>query len=199
MISCSSAELGGDVDVGDVVPGGGVDAVEGLQEEPFLAQPRGERVQAGAGLADEAVGQIAPVVAGVGVIEAGVALQGGLARLAALTRQRHREHRVAGGGALPQAAALEIAAGQVDAETDRVRRLVLGEAHDLRGRDGGAEDAEDGPGVEAARHQGRNEIGGHPLHDLVTGDETGDKVAPGRLLPPRLPRRRTGRCTCRDA
>ena len=56
--------------------------------------------------------------------------------------------------------------------------LVLGEAQDLRGGDRGAEDAEHRAGVEAARHHGRNEVGGHALHDLVAGGEAGDEVAP---------------------
>ena len=176
------AELRRDVDVRDVVAGRGVDAVEGLQEQPFLAEPGRDRGKAGPSVADEAVGEVAPIVAGIGVIEAGVALEGGLARLAALPGERHREHGVAGCGALPQAPALEVAPGQVDAEADGVRRLVLGEAHDLRGGDGGAEDAEDGAGVEAARHHRRDEVGGHPLHHLVAGHEAGHEVAPGGAL-----------------
>ena len=68
-----------DVDVGDVVAGRGVDAVERLEEHPFLPQIRGDPVEARARVAGEAVGEPALVVARVGVIEAGLAFEDGLA------------------------------------------------------------------------------------------------------------------------
>ena len=54
--------------------------------------------------------------------------------------------------------------------------LVLGEAQDLCGGDGGAEDAEHHTGVKAPRHHRGNEVGGHPLHDLVAHRQAGDEV-----------------------
>ena len=54
--------------------------------------------------------------------------------------------------------------------------LVFGEAHDLRGGDRGAEDAEHRARVEAARHHRRNPVGRHPLHHLVAGRDAGDEV-----------------------
>ncbi len=133
---------------------------------------------------DEAVGEPALVVARVRVIEPRVALEHRLAADVSLPGQRHRQHRVAHGGALAQRAAaaacpFEIAGRQARAERDRAVHLVFGEPHDLRGGDGRAEDAEHHAGVEAARHHRGNEVGGHPLHDLVARGETGEEVAAG--------------------
>ena len=70
-------ELRRDVDMGNVVAGRRVDAVERLEEHPVLPQPGGDFVQAGLGGADKAVGEPALVVARVGVIEPRVAFQDG--------------------------------------------------------------------------------------------------------------------------
>src|SRR5438046_2827724 len=77
------------------------------------------------------------------------------------------------------APAFEIARGEVDALRDRAVDLLGIEAADLCGGDGGAEDAEHRPGVKAARHDGRDELGGHPLHDLITGGDAGQKDTAG--------------------
>ena len=90
--------------------------------------------------------------------------------------------RVANGGALAQGAAFEVAARQIRAERDRGVDLVVGEAHDLRGGDRGAEDAEHRSGVEPARHDRRNPVGGHPLHHLVAGRDAGDEVPARRAF-----------------
>ena len=50
---------------------------------------------------------------------------------------------------------------------------------DLRRGDGGTKDAEHWTSVEAARHHRRNEVGCQPLHDLVAGRETGEKIPAG--------------------
>src|SRR5262245_12211580 len=111
------AQLRGDVDVGDVVAGRRVDAVERLEEHPALAERGGDLVEARLRVADEAVGEAPLVVAGVRVIEAGIALEHGLAPDVALPRQRDREHRVTHCRALAQrttaaARALEVSGGQ---------------------------------------------------------------------------------------
>ena len=116
------------------------------------------------------------------MIEAGVALEHGLAADVTLLRESDRQHRVANRGALAQCAAaaarpFEVAGRQARAERDRAVHLIFGEAHDLRGGDGGSEDAEHHPGVEAARHHRGNEVGGHPLHDFVARREAGEEVA----------------------
>ena len=61
--------------VTDVVTGREVDAVERLQEQPFLPQPRGDFVEARAGIANEAVAELALVIAREGMVEARFALE----------------------------------------------------------------------------------------------------------------------------
>src|SRR5207244_8015368 len=124
-----------------------IDAVERLEEYPVVAQPGRDLVEARPRVAHEAVGELASVVAGVGVIEAGVALEHGLAADVPLPGQRAGEHRVAPGAALAERAsaaarALEVAGGQARAERDRAVQLLLREAQHLRGGDGRTEDAE---------------------------------------------------------
>ena len=153
------------------------------------AEPGRDPVQAGPGVAHEAVGEAALVVAHVGVIEAGVAFQDGLAAHVSLPGQRHRQQCVPDRRPLAQRAtaaarALEIAAGQARAERDRAVHLVLGEAQHLRGGDRGTEDAEHRTGVKPARHHRRDEVRGQPFHDLVAGDQAGDEIpagGPGRF------------------
>ena len=53
------------------------------------------------------------------------------------------------------------------------------EAVQFGGGDRGAEDPEHRPGVKAARHDGRNEFGRHPLHDLVGCGDGGQEFAAG--------------------
>ena len=87
-----------------------------------LAELGGELVEAGVRVADEAVGELARVVAGIGVIEAGRTFEHRLAAAdLSLLRQRDGEHGVAHGGALAQRAAFEVAARQVRAQRDRAR------------------------------------------------------------------------------
>ena len=74
------------------------------------------------GVAGEAVGELARVVAGVRVIEARRTFEDRFAAAdPALLRERDGEHRVAHGGALAQGAAFEVAARQVRAQRDRRR------------------------------------------------------------------------------
>jgi hypothetical protein len=54
-------------------------------------------------------------------------------------------------GRPPLRAPFEVAGGQARAERDRRVHLILGEPMIFAGRDGRAEDAEDDPGVKAAR------------------------------------------------
>ncbi len=94
--------------------------------------------------------------------------------------QGHRQERVAHGTAFAQrapaaAGAFEIAGGEVDALGDGAVDLVFVEAAELGRGDRRAEDAEHRPGVEAARHDRRDELGGHPLHDLVAGGDRGQE------------------------
>src|SRR5947209_1775396 len=69
------AELRRDINMGDVISGRRVDTIERLEEEPFLSQIGRDFVQAGLGVADKAIGKLAPVIAGIGVIEASRAFQ----------------------------------------------------------------------------------------------------------------------------
>lgn len=108
------------------------------------------------GLPNEAVCQLTRVVARVGATEAG--------------------------GTFAERTAFQVAPGQVGAQRDHRMDLVLVEAHDLCGRDGGAKHAEHGPGVKAARHHGRDPIGSHPLHHFVTrGNRRDDVTSRGAL------------------
>src|SRR5204863_2451013 len=82
-------------------------------------------------------------------------------------------------GAAAAASAFEIARGEVDALSDRAVDLAGIEPADLGGGDGGAEDAEHRPGVKAARHDGRDDLGRHALHDLITGRDAGQELLAG--------------------
>ncbi len=179
------AELRSHVDMRDVVTRRRVDAVERLEEHPVLAERSGDLVEARSRVVDEAVRQLPTVVAGVRVIEAGVAFEDGLAADVALLRERDGEHGVPDGRALAQRAATAarrfgIAGREARAQSDGAVHLVLGEAHHLRGGDGGAEDAEHGAGVEATRHHRGDEVGRHALRDFVACHEAGDEVLAGR-------------------
>ena len=101
-----------------------------------------------------------------------------------LLRQRHCQHSVAYRGPLAQGAAaapgpFEITCRQVHAERDGAIHLILSKVQDLGGSDGWAKDAKHRPSVKAPRHHRRNEVGRHPLHDLVTGGKTGEEVPAG--------------------
>ena len=106
--------------MGDVITGGGIDSVEGLQEHPVLTQPSGDLVQAGLGITDEAIGELSLVVAGVGVIKTGLALERSLTAHLSHLCQRHRKHRVPNCRAFPQgpttaAGAFQVTCCQMDA------------------------------------------------------------------------------------
>ena len=137
--------------------------------------------EVGAGAAGEAVAQAAEIVAGIGVVEAGLALQRGLAARRAVLRHGDGEQCVAHGAALAQrtaaaARAFQVAGGEVDALRDRAVDLLGVELLQLRRGDRGAEDAEHRAGVEAARHHRGDELGGHPLHHLVAGGDGGEEL-----------------------
>ena len=101
-----------------------------------------------------------------------------------LLRQRHCQHCVAHRGALAQGAAtapgpFEVTRRQVHAERDRAIYLILSKLQDLRGSDGWTKNAKHRAGVKAARHHCRNEVGRHPLHDLVAGGKASKEVPAG--------------------
>ena len=56
--------------------------------------------------------------------------------------------------------------------------LLLVEAEQVAGRDGGAERAVGGAGAEALLVAARDEVGRHGRLDLVAGGDRGDQVAP---------------------
>ncbi len=183
------AEAGRHIDMGDVVASRRIDPIQRLEEDPVAAEALGDLGEIGAVVAGEAVAQQALIVAGIGMVEAGLALQCRLAARRAVPRHRNREQRVAHRAALAQRAAaaaraFEIAGSKINALRDRAIDLVCVEAMDLRGRHRGAEDPEHRPGMKAARHHGWDELGRHPLHDLITGGNAGQELpagAAGRL------------------
>src|SRR5215470_3783717 len=81
-----AAELRRNVNMGDVVAGRRIDTVECLEEEPFLPQIGRNLVQACLSIADKAVGELALIVAGIGMVEASGAFQDGLAAHVPLLR-----------------------------------------------------------------------------------------------------------------
>ena len=94
-------------------------------------------------------------------------------------RRGDRQQGVADGAAFPQRRGrryvpFRLPAARFDALGNRAVDLVRVEPQDLCRGDRRAKDAEDGPGVKAARHYRRDEVGGHALHDLVAGDEAGE-------------------------
>ena len=114
------------------------------------------------------------------MIEPGLALQCRLAAGNPVPGQGHRQERVAHGTPFAQRApaapgTFEIAGGEVDALGDGAVDLGFVERAQLGGGDRRAEDAEHRPGVETARHDRRDELGGHPLHDLVAGGDRGQQ------------------------
>ena len=170
------AEPRGHVDMRDVVASGGVDAVQRFEEDPVLAKVFGDLGEIGAVAAGEAVAQLAEIVAGIGVVESGLAFQRRLAAWRAVLRHRDGEQCVANGAALaqrPAAAArtFQVAGGEVDALRDGAIDLVRIELLQFGGGDRGAEDAEHRTGVEAARHHSGDELRGHALHHLVGGGD----------------------------
>src|SRR5258706_3084831 len=96
----------------DVVAGGRIDPVERLQKNPVAAEIGGDLGEVGAIVAGEAVAQLAPVVARVGMIEAGLALERGLAPRRALLAQRGGEQPAAHRTALPHRTAAPAKAPQ---------------------------------------------------------------------------------------
>ena len=118
------------------------------------------------------------------MVKAGLALQRRLAAGGAVLRQCHREQGIAHRPALPQRAAaaartFEIAGSEIDALRDGAVDLALVETAELGGGDRGAKDAEDRPGMKAARHDRRDEFGRHPLHHLIAGSDRDEKIAAG--------------------
>src|SRR5262249_24924348 len=134
-------------------------------------------------LAGEAVAQFAAVVPRVGVIKPGLAFQYRFAARRTMSGNSDGKQSVAYRTALPQRATaapgpFEIAGREVNALRNRAVQLVLVEALNLRGGDRGAKNAEHRPCMKAARHNRRDELGGHPLHDLIAGRHRGQEEAP---------------------
>ena len=77
--------------MGDVVAGRRINAVERLQKNPIAAEPFGDPGEIGAVRAGKAVAQFAAVVAGIGVVEAGLAFQYRLAARRAVLGQCNGE------------------------------------------------------------------------------------------------------------
>src|SRR6516225_446890 len=123
-------------------------------------------------LAGEAVAQLAAVVPRVSVIKPGLAFQHDFAAGRTMSGNSDGEQSIAYRTALPQRATaatgpFEIAGREVDALRNRDVQLVLVEPLNLRGGDCGAKNAEHRPCMKAARHNRWDELGGHPLHDLI--------------------------------
>src|SRR3984893_2884295 len=85
------------VDMGDVVAGGRIDAVERLEEDPVAAETFGDVAEIGAVRAGEAVAQLAAVVAGVGMVEASLSFERRLAARCPVLGQSDGEQGVADG------------------------------------------------------------------------------------------------------
>src|SRR5215472_1048259 len=116
--------------MGDVVTGGRIDPVERLEKDPVTAEAMRNLGKIGAVVAGKAETQLAAVVAGIGVIEAGLALQGRFAPRGAVLGQGDGEQGVAHRTPLAQrppaaARAFEVARRQVDALRDGAVNLVL--------------------------------------------------------------------------
>ena len=174
------------IHMGDVVAGGRIDAVQRLEKNPVTAQAFGDPAHVGPIVTGEAIAQLAQVVAGIGVVESGVAFQRGFTAGRAVFRQRHGEQGVTDSAALAKGAAaaaraFQIAGRQVDALGDGTVDLILVEPLNLCRCDSRTEDAEHRSGMEPARHDRRDEFGGHALHDLVGGRHGGDEFPAGAL------------------
>ena len=109
------AQFCGDVDVRDVVAGNRVDAVERLEQDPFLAEVGGNLREIDMPRAGETVGEIASIVARIGVIKARGAFQRRFAARMPLLRQRNGQHGVARRRAFAQRGAFEIASREIHA------------------------------------------------------------------------------------
>ena len=93
-----------------------------------------------------------------------------------MSRHRNRQERVPHGAAFPErpataTRAFEVTARQIDGLRDGAVDLLRVEIHQLRRSDRRAEYGEDGSRMEPARHDRRDEIGRHPLHDLIGGGD----------------------------
>jgi hypothetical protein len=93
----------------------------------------------------------------------------------AVLAQGYREQGVAHDAALAQlpsaaARAFEIHGRQIVAVCNRAVGLIGVEPLQFGGSNSRAKDPEHRPGVKAARHDGRDELGGHALHDLIAGN-----------------------------
>src|SRR6266849_3397755 len=94
------AERGRHIDMGDVVTGRRIDPVEGFEKDPVAPEASGDFCEVGVVVAGEAVAQLAAVVAGIGMVEAGLALQHRLAARNAMAAQGDGEQRVPNRAAL---------------------------------------------------------------------------------------------------
>ena len=77
------------------------------------------------------------------------------------------------------ARAFEVAGRQVYALRNRAVDLARVEALQFGRGNGRAKNPEHRARVKAARHDGRNELGRHPLHDLVTGGDRRQELLAG--------------------
>ena len=88
------AQRRGHIDMGDVVAGGRIDPVQGFEKDPVAAKAFGNFRGIGVVCAGKAVAQRAAVVAGIGMIEAGLALQRRFAAWCAVLCQGYCEQGV---------------------------------------------------------------------------------------------------------
>src|SRR5215468_12073972 len=102
--------------MGDVVAGCRIDAIQGLEEHPVLAELLGDGGEVRVALTGEAVAQAPFPVSSVGEIEAGLAFEHRLSARYPLARQTDSKQRISYGrtfahGATAAAAAFEVARG----------------------------------------------------------------------------------------
>jgi hypothetical protein len=115
------------------------------------------------------------------VIEARVAFEHGLTADVSLPCERYRKHRVTHRRAFAQSLAaaartFEIARGEARTQRDRAVQLLLVEAKDFGSCDRRAENREHRSGMKTPRHDGRNEVRCHALHDFVACSDAREVV-----------------------
>ena len=99
----------------DVIARNRINAIEGFEEDPILAEVRRDLVEARLRVTREAKGELAFVVAHVRKVETRRSFERRLAALVALFCKRDREHRIPHGGTFAQSGAFQISACEVHA------------------------------------------------------------------------------------
>ena len=91
------ADVGHQFDDGAVVAGGGVDFGSYMEQFPTLAEVGDDGVEGYLGVAAENIGKFAAVVAGEGVVKAGVSFEGGFGAADIFPGEEGGHNAVAGG------------------------------------------------------------------------------------------------------